>query len=94
MRSLALVVLALAGLAWSRSKEPQDYGTMDGAQLRYGAAIQMGKGEARTYVVRDQKTGDPVEVGVALTEGALQGLPETASLGTLRPGRVLHGLLW
>jgi hypothetical protein len=81
MRSLALVVLALAGLAWSRSKEPQDYGTMDGAQLRYGAAIQMGKGEARTYVVRDQKTGDPVEVGVALTEGALQGLPETGHHG-------------
>jgi hypothetical protein len=49
---------------------------VEGARLRYGTAIQLGKGEARTYVVRDRKTGDPVEVGVALTEGALQGLPE------------------
>ena len=81
MRSMALVVLALAGLAWSKSKEPLDRGTVDGARLRYGTAIQMGKGEARTYVVRDQKTGDPVEVGVALTEGALQGLPEAGQHG-------------
>jgi hypothetical protein len=78
---MALVVLALAGLAWSRSKEPWDRGTVDGAQLRYGTAIRMGKGEARTYVVRDQKTGNPVEVGVALTEGALQGLPEAGHHG-------------
>jgi hypothetical protein len=81
MRSMALVVLALAGLAWSRSKESLDRGTVDGAQLRYGTAIQLGKGEARTYVVRDQNTGDPVEVGVALTEGALQGLPEAGHHG-------------
>jgi Hypothetical protein TTHB210 len=32
-------------------------------------------------VVRDQNTGDPVEVGVALTEGALQGLPEAGHHG-------------
>ena len=81
MRSMALVVLALAGLAWSRSKETSDRGMVDGARLRYGTAIQMGRGEARTYVVRDQKTGDPVEVGVALTEGALQGLPEAGHHG-------------
>jgi hypothetical protein len=78
---MALAVLALAGLAWSRSKEPLDHGTVDGAQLRYGTAIHLGKGEARTYVVRDQKTGDPVEVGVALTEGALQGLPQAGHHG-------------
>jgi hypothetical protein len=78
---MALVVLALAGLAWSRSKEPLDHGTVDGAPLRYGTAVRMGKGEARTYVVRDQKSGDPVEVGVALTEGALQGLPEAGPHG-------------
>ena len=81
MRSLALVILALAGLAWSRSNEPLDLGTVDGARLRYGAAIRLGKGEARTYVVRDQMTGDPVEVGVALSEGALQGLPEAGQHG-------------
>ena len=67
-------------MAWSWSKEPLD-GDVTGARLRYGAAIQLGQGQARTYVLRDQKTGDPVEVGVALTEGALQGLPETGHHG-------------
>jgi Domain of unknown function (DUF5602) len=81
MRSMALVVLALAGLAWSKAKEPADTGTVTGARLRYGAPIALGKGEARTYVVRDQKTGNPVEVGIALTEGALQGLPEAGHQG-------------
>jgi hypothetical protein len=81
MRSMALVVLALAGLAWSKSKEPLDPGTVAGAQLRYGAPIQLGNGEARTYVLRDRKTGDPVEVGVALTESALQGLPDAGPHG-------------
>ena len=64
MRSIALAVLALAGLAWSKSKDSLDHGTATGARLRYGTAIQVGKGEARTYVVRDQRTGDPVEVGI------------------------------
>ena len=81
MRSMALVVLALAGLAWSKSKDPADPGTAAGAQLRYGAPIQLGKGEARTYVLRDRKTGEPTEVGIALTEGALQGLPEAGQHG-------------
>jgi hypothetical protein len=35
----------------------------------------MGKGVARTYMVTDQRTGKPVEVGVALTAQALEGLP-------------------
>ena len=81
MRSMALVVLALAGLAWSRAKGPVDHETDSGARLRYGAPIQLGKGEARTYVVRDQKSGDPVEIGIALTEAALQGLPEAGHHG-------------
>ena len=81
MRSIALAVLALAGLAWSKSKDSLDHGTATGARLRYGTAIQVGKGEARTYVVRDQRTGDPVEVGIALTEGALEGLPEGGQHG-------------
>ena len=80
MRSMALVVLALAGLAWSKSKSV-DHDTATGARLRYGAPIALGKGEARTYVLRDEKTGNPVEVGVALTEDALQGLPQSGQHG-------------
>ena len=44
MRSMALVVLALAGLAWSKTREPVDPGALNGARLRYGAPIQLGEG--------------------------------------------------
>jgi hypothetical protein len=37
--------------------------------------VKVGHGRARTYVVLDQKRGTPVEVGVALDENAMNGLP-------------------
>ncbi|HZW06788.1 MAG TPA: DUF5602 domain-containing protein [Phycisphaerales bacterium] len=47
-----------------------------GMHTRYGASVTMGNGMARTYVLVDGMTGNPVEVGVALSEKALEGLPE------------------
>jgi hypothetical protein len=35
----------------------------------------MGNGQARTYVLVDERSGNPVEVGVALSAQALEGLP-------------------
>ena len=43
--------------------------------LRYGASTAIGDGQARVYVQVDQKTGAPVEIGVAFTEQALVNLP-------------------
>jgi hypothetical protein len=51
------------------------------AQRQYGAPVQLGSGRARTYVVTDQKTGNPIEVGVALDEAALDSLPAGGSPG-------------
>lgn len=81
MRSKVLVVLALTGMACSESKEPLDPGAAGATHLRYGAPVDLGNGEARTYVVLDPKSGNPVEVGVALTEAALDGLPASGSEG-------------
>jgi hypothetical protein len=39
----------------------------------YGAATPLGEGRARTYIVIED--GLPTEIGVALTEAALRGLP-------------------
>ena len=50
-------------------------------QREYGAPIQLGQGRARTYVVL--QGGAPVELGVALDERALDGLPA--------PGTGHHG---
>jgi hypothetical protein len=44
--------------------------------VQYGTPVTLGEGRARTYVVIDQKAGGaPLEVGVALDERALDGLP-------------------
>jgi hypothetical protein len=81
MQSMVLVALALTGVAFSAPKESPDPGTAAGAYLSYGAPIELGKGKARAYLVRNPKTGHPVEVGVALTEDALQGLPQVGAHG-------------
>ena len=82
MQSKLLAILALAGLVSGDSKGPlHPGGPAPGAQRQYGAPVEVGNGRARTYVVVDQKTGDPVEVGVALDEAALEGLSATGDHG-------------
>jgi hypothetical protein len=81
MRSKVLVALALVGAAYGISKAALDVSAAGSTSLRYGGTVELGRGQARTYVVVDQKTGDPVEVGVALTEAALEGLPTTGEHG-------------
>jgi hypothetical protein len=44
----------------------------------YGDAVKVGAGQARTYVDRDA-TGAPREIGVALSEAALEALPSAGS---------------
>jgi hypothetical protein len=47
-----------------------------GAHRQYGTPQKIGNGTVRTYIVTDQKHQDrPLEVGVALSEAALEGLP-------------------
>jgi Domain of unknown function (DUF5602) len=60
-------------------------GTIDGKRVRtddpfarreYGPAMPVGNGVARTYVVFSEANhAVPLEIGVSLTEGALEGLP-------------------
>jgi hypothetical protein len=47
-----------------------------GTHVQYGTPVSSATGRARTYVVLDRKAGGaPLEVGVALDERALDGLP-------------------
>ena len=47
-----------------------------GAHRQYGAAVRIGNGTVRTYIVLDEKKGGkPIEVGVAMSEKSLDGLP-------------------
>lgn len=48
----------------------------DGTARQYGAPVPLGNGQARTYIVFDNKQlGRAIELGVALTPSALEGLP-------------------
>jgi len=75
-RSVLLLVAAALTAAAVRGARPD---TAAGLRARYGAPMAMGKGQARTYVVVDERSGHPVEVGVALSAQALEGLPILSS---------------
>lgn len=50
-----------------------------GTHLQYGTPVHVGEGRARTYVIMDAKDENkPLEIGVALDERALEGLPAPA----------------
>jgi hypothetical protein len=49
-----------------------------GAHRQYGPPVKVGNGMARAYVVTDDKNANtPLELGIALDERALDGLPST-----------------
>jgi hypothetical protein len=59
-----------------------------GPALAYGEAVPLGNGSMRTYVVME--AGAPVELGVALTESAMSGLPDHHSPGGIMMPDGLH----
>ena len=63
-----------------------------GYHRQYGTPVPLGDGRARTYVVLNAKAGQtPVEVGVALDERALSGLPSGGDENILRLALPAHG---
>jgi len=66
-----------ASAATLQATQPLAARSPDG-QRQYGPPVTVGRGRARTYVVYDNATGNtraPIEVGVALDEGVMDGLP-------------------
>ena len=72
---LAMVIAAtsVSSLSGAGNGEPQ-------TERRYGATVNLGEAQARAYVNVDEKSGASLEIGVALDERALEGLP-TAGTG-------------
>jgi hypothetical protein len=74
----AVVRSATSGMAlhFDGSRAVDAAGVSDPASRRqYGPAQKVGTGVVRTYVVVDAKSRVPLEVGVAMSEQALEGLP-------------------
>ncbi|HKO16777.1 MAG TPA: DUF5602 domain-containing protein [Gemmatimonadaceae bacterium] len=56
-----------------------------GAHRQYGVPRKVGDGMARAYVVRDEKSDAPLELGIALDARALGGLPTSGMHEYLLP---------
>jgi hypothetical protein len=72
LRTAGTLVIALSALAGGACSESTAAVPRNG--IFYGQSVAVGNGTARTYVELDK--GEPVEVGVALSESALAGLPD------------------
>jgi hypothetical protein len=56
--------------------KPESSARDEAAARQYGPAIKVGNGSIRTYVLTDAEAGGaPMEVGLAMDEAALEGLP-------------------
>jgi hypothetical protein len=53
----------------------------DVARREYGMSQTLGNGKVRTYVVRKDGNGAPIEIGVAISESAMEGLPAPMNHG-------------
>jgi hypothetical protein len=81
-RTAALGLLAagtIAVAAWA-STDPE--------RTTWGKPVRLGEGTARTYVVA--RGGVPREIGVALSEGVMRGLPKPGDEGSHRMDDGLH----
>ena len=64
-----------------------------GANRQYGTPTKVGNGMIRTYVVLDEKNGGrPLEVGVAMSEQSLEGLPAAAPMPAEMKGHRHHDM--
>jgi hypothetical protein len=69
MLSIGVTIAAIAACGEESSA------TSPGARREYGAPQALGNGQVRTYPVREDGTGAPVELGVAFSEAAMDNLP-------------------
>jgi hypothetical protein len=62
-----------------------------GTHRQYGTPTQLGNGTIRTYVVLDEKDASrPLEVGVAMSEQSLEGLPQGSAMSGDMKGHAGH----
>jgi hypothetical protein len=75
----ASAALALAAVAAAAPHAARPDDRAPATVRRYGGSAAVGEGRVRSYVLVDRRTGAPTEIGVALDERALEGLPTTGT---------------
>lgn len=74
-RSMFSVLTLVSAVAGVIAVAGEGGATVPRARRVYGTAQSLGNGQVRTYVLRNDGTGAPVEIGVAFTEAAMDNLP-------------------
>ena len=87
--ALPLLAAALVGTALGACR-PAEGADASGSRTAYSAPVPVGRGTLRSYVTT--KDGVPTELGVALSEAALEGLP-TTGVGHHGGGAPIHQYL-
>src|SRR5688572_7205687 len=87
--ALLLSVTTIASAQGAALSGASSRGPVAAPARTYGDAVKVGDGTARTYVELDRVTGAPTEIGVALSERALEALP-TAGAGHHGMNMVTH----
>jgi hypothetical protein len=73
---LSIIAAACAAAAFIACSSDSSITNANGESIQYGAAQNIGNGTVRTYVVVNRNDpSTPVEVGVAMSESAMDGLP-------------------
>ena len=73
-----LAVVATSGAARDTRDASSDVVARGNTRVHYGAAVKLGNGRVRPYVAVDAARPDvPTEIGVAMDEAAMDGLPTT-----------------
>src|SRR4051812_9122435 len=74
--AISIIAAACAAAAFVACSSDTPITSANSDTIRYGAAQTLGNGTVRTYlVVNRNDPSTPVEVGVALSESAMEGLP-------------------
>lgn len=89
--TVAVLVLVLAGFTASDLPLPIARAAAPGSLRADGAAQRIGNGTVRTYVLYDPANRRvPIEVGIALSERALEGLPAPLQMEHARDAMSSH----
>jgi hypothetical protein len=82
MKSIYMMSAVAAALMAAACNDPVN-STKEVAAKQYGPAQNLGNGTVRTYVIVDENDPTiPVEIGVAMSEGLMDGLPAPAAAST------------
>jgi hypothetical protein len=93
MSSIRFVRAAASALlmSFAACNDPADTTGPAAANRVYGPVQSLGNGTIRTYITLDEKNNQtPVEIGVAMTETAMEGLPTAAALKAEAAGHEAH----